>query len=381
SGGIFRIIDFPLSNAINSGLRRIYVISQYKAASLTRHVGKAWSHLSRELGEFVEVLHPEQRIGEQWFSGTADAVYQNIYTLEQRESEHMLILAGDHIYKMNYAPMVRQHVQSGADCTIGCIPVPLDEGRRFGVMEIDDERHVKRFEEKPDQPFPMPGNAELCLASMGIYVFRTKLLLGMLCDDAVKSSSSHDFGKDLIPQLIKTHRVMAYPFEDRNSADSPYWRDVGTIDAFFEANMDLIEVEPKLNMYDKTWPIYSYQPQLPPPKFVFADAESKPPRVGHALDSIVCGGTILSGAEVNRCIVSQNCRFRSYTKAEESIFFEGVNVGRNASIRRTIVDKFATIPDDTRIGYDPEFDRARRLTVTPSGITVVPKGMTVRDPA
>ncbi len=379
-GGVFRIIDFTLSNCINSGLRRVYVFSQYKAASLDRHIHQAWSFLPRSLDEFVEVLHPQQRLGEHWYLGTADAVYQNIYTIEQSRPEHLLILSGDHIYKMDYSEMIRDHVAHDADCTIGCLPVALDEGRQFGVMGIDENYWVRRFEEKPAHPFPLPNEPAQCLASMGIYVFKAKRLMELLCDDALQLRSSHDFGKDLLPTLIQSHKVRAFPFRDRNSGESAYWRDVGTLDAYFEANLDLVDVKPQLNMYDADWPIHSFQPQLPPPKFVFADPHMRPPRVGHALDSIVCSGSILSGGEVNRCIVAHNVRVRSHAQVQESLLFEGADIGRNAQLQRTIVDKFATIPNGMRIGFDSDLDRARRLTVTPSGITVVPKGMLVRDP-
>lgn len=379
-GGVFRIIDFALSNCINSGLRRIFVFSQYKAASLDRHIREAWSFLPSSLGEFVEVLHPQQRVGEHWYRGTADAVYQNIYTIERTNPQYLLILSGDHIYKMDYAQMIRDHIEQGADCTIGCLPVPLHEGRQFGVMEVDKENWVQRFEEKPVQPFPMPGQSDRCLASMGIYVFNAKLLMHELCEDALSDTSSHDFGKDLLPQLIQSHKVRAYPFRDRNTGASAYWRDVGTLDAYFDANLDLVSVDPQLNLYDPSWPIYGHQPQLPPPKFVFADADTVPPRVGHALDSIVCPGSIVSGGEVNRCIVSHNVRVHSYAEVTESLLFEGVDIGRHVRMQRTIVDKFATIPPGMKIGFDPDLDRARHLTVTPSGITVVPKGMRVTDP-
>jgi glucose-1-phosphate adenylyltransferase len=373
-GGAYRIIDFTLSNCLNSGARQILVLTQYKAASLDRHIRMGWHFLCRELGEFIDVLPPQQRVGEHWYRGTADAVYQNIYTIEQTNPEHILILSGDHIYKMDYSQLLAEHVEHDADCTIGCLPVSLDEGRQFGVMGIDEDQWVRRFEEKPPHPFPIPGDPERCLASMGIYVFKTSFLLNELCRDATSSESVHDFGKNVIPSIIRTHRVRAYPFQDRNTGDQYYWRDVGTIDSYYEANMDLVAVEPQLNLYDYSWPIRGYHPPFPPPKFVFADEQTEPRRVGHALDSIVCPGCILSGGEVVDSILSSNVRINSWARVERSILFEGVNIGRHAEIRRTIIDKNVGVPPGTRIGFDPDEDHARGLTVTETGITVVPKG-------
>lgn len=371
--GTFRIIDFPLSNCLNSGLRRIFVLTQYKAASLDRHIRQAWHFLCRELDEFVDVLPPQQRLGEHWYRGTADAVYQNIYTIEQTDPSQILILSGDHIYKMDYSEMIAEHVETDADCTIGCLPVTLEEGRSFGVMGIDSDHWVQRFEEKPQHPFPIPGDSERCLASMGIYVFKASFLLNELCRDATDPKSSHDFGKDLIPAIINTHRVRAFPFHDRNTGDEYYWRDVGTLEAYFEAHMDLVSVEPQLNMYDYTWPIRGYHAPLSPPKFVFADFDAQPRRVGHALDSVICPGCIISGGEVIRSVLSPNVRVNSWSQVSDSILFQGVNVGRHSRIRRTIVDKGVHIPPHTEIGFDPNADRARGLTVTESGLTVVPK--------
>jgi glucose-1-phosphate adenylyltransferase len=370
-GGIYRIIDFALSNCINSGLRRMIVLTQYKGASLERHINQAWRFLCRELGEFIDVLPPQQRIGEHWYAGTADAVYQNIYTIEQIPSEYTLILSGDHIYKMNYADLIRDHIESGADATVGCIPVERMMGRDFGVIGVDEDHIVRRFEEKPDDPFPMPGDPRRCLASMGIYVFSTRFLLNELCRDATVPGSRHDFGKDIIPSLIKTHRIKGYPFRDMNGKPEAYWRDVGVLDAYYEANMDLVAVDPQLNLYDMSWPIRGYHAPLPPPKFVFAQYEAAPPRVGHALDSMISPGCIISGGLVKRSVLSCNVRVNSWAEVDSSILFEGVDVGRRAIVRRAIIDKGVTIPAGARIGVDPEADRARELTVTESGITVV----------
>ncbi|MCL4162890.1 UNVERIFIED_CONTAM: hypothetical protein GTU68_061927 [Idotea baltica] len=335
---------------------------------------QGWQFLCRELDEFIEGLPPQQRLGEHWYRGTADAVYQNIYTIEQTNSEHLLILSGDHIYKMDYSELIQDHIHANADCTIGCLPVSLEEGRSFGVMGVDTEQWVQRFEEKPKEPFPIPGQSETCLASMGIYVFKTSFLLNALCNDGARSESSHDFGKDLLPAMIQNHRVRAFPFKDRNTGDSAYWRDVGTLDSYYAANMDLVAVKPQLNMYDTSWPIRGYHPPLPPPKFVFADNDSDHQRLGHALDSIVCPGSILSGGEVRNSILSANVRINSWSKVSDSILFENVVVGRNSEIHKAIVDKNVVIPPETRIGFDAKADRERGLHVTESGLTVVPKG-------
>jgi len=373
-GGTYRIIDFPLSNCLNSGLRRILVMTQYKAASLDRHLRHAWHFLCRELDEFIEILSPQQRLGEYWYRGTADAVYQNIYTIEQNHSDDILILSGDHIYKMDYSQMLAEHRESQADCTIACLPVSLEEGRGFGVMGIDGEYRVRQFIEKPESPFSIPGDPGRCLASMGIYLFKASFLLNELCREATNPTSSHDFGKDIIPRIIGTHHVRAFPFQDRNTGDEMYWRDVGTLESYYDAQMDLVAVDPHLNLYDVTWPIRGHHPPLPPPKFVFASSDTTPARIGHALDSIVCPGSIISGGEVNRSILSHNVRVNSYSQVVESILFDQVVVGRNARIRRAIIDKGVQIPPGMQIGFDPEEDRSRGLTVTTSGLTIVPKG-------
>ncbi|MEW4528576.1 glucose-1-phosphate adenylyltransferase [Maioricimonas sp. JC845] len=377
-GGIYRIIDFALSNCINSGLRRILVMTQYKAASLDRHINLGWRFLCRELNEFIDVLPPQQRLGEHWYRGTADAVYQNIYTIEQHDSEHILILAGDHIYKMDYSELIADHIQAGADATIACLPETLEAGRQFGVMGIDSDHWVRRFEEKPSDPFPLPDDPTRCLASMGVYVFRTSFLLDQLCQAATQADSNHDFGKDIIPSIIDTHRVRAFPFRDKNGKDAAYWRDVGTLDAYYEANLDLISVDPLLNLYDDSWPIRGYHAPLPPPKFVFAQTAAEEPRVGHAMDSLVCPGCIISGGEVSRSILSSKVRINSWATVQDSILFEGVDVGRHARVRRAIIDKGVEVPENMVIGEDPELDRARGLTVTESGVTVIAKSNVLR---
>jgi glucose-1-phosphate adenylyltransferase len=382
-GGVYRIIDFTLSNCINSGLRQILVLTQYKAASLDRHINLGWRFLCRELDEFIDILPPQQRIDEHWYQGTADAVYQNIYNIEQYNPDYILILSGDHIYKMDYAELIREHMHAEADVTIGCIPVPIPEGDQFGIMHIDSQHRVLDFKEKPKNPDPMPDDPTRCLASMGIYVFNANFLFEQLCRDATQPDSHHDFGKNIIPSLLGTHSVRAFPFRDKNTGHSRYWRDVGTLDAYYEANMDLIAVHPELNLYDQSWPIRTYQQQSPPPKFVFADATAAVPRVGQALDSMVGSGSILSGGHVQRSILSPNVRVNSWATVEDSILFDSVDIGRRARVRRAIIDKGVRVPEGMEIGFDLEQDRARGFTVTESGIVVIAKtdGFDVGDPS
>ncbi len=370
-GGAYRIIDFTMSNCLNSGLRKILILTQYKAMSLDRHINMGWQrYFCRELGEFADVVPPQQRIDENWYQGTADAVYQNIYAIEKEHPDYVVILAGDHIYKMNYLRLVEYHVAQGADATIGVLKERCETAsRQFGVLEVDADGRVIGFEEKPEFPKSIPQEPGWCYASMGIYVFPARFLFEELCRDATKRGSTHDFGRDVIPSILHAHRVFAYPFMDENRKRNSYWRDVGTLDSFYAANMDLVGVDPELNLYDERWPIRTYQPNYPPPKFVFAD----PQRRGQALDSIVCNGTIVSGGTVRRSILGHRVRINSYALVEDSILFEGVEVGRHAKIRRAIIDKRVRIPEGMEIGYDPEADRARGFLVTESGITVIAK--------
>jgi glucose-1-phosphate adenylyltransferase len=373
-GGLYRIIDFTLSNCINSGLRRILVLTQYKARSLDRHIHAGWTFLPRELEEYVEVLPPQQRIDEHWYKGTADAIYQNIYTIEKADPRYVLILAGDHIYKMDYGDMIRAHLERQSDLTIGCIPVPVRESRHFGVLEVDAHDRVIGFQEKPAVPRPIPETPHLCLASMGIYVFTARAMYELLCQDATRPDSDHDFGKNIIPVLIAGHAVHVYRFRDKNRKAVPYWRDVGTLDAYYQANMDLVEVDPVLNLYDREWLIRTFQPQLPPPKFVFSDEGSREyARRGEAHDSMVCHGCIISGGHVRRSVLSPNVRVNSFAQVESSILFDGVNVGRHCRIRRAIIDKEVQIPPHTTIGHDLEHDRHRGFTVTEQGVVVIAK--------
>jgi len=372
-GGAYRIIDFALSNCLNSGMRKMLVLTQYKAMSLDRHINLGWRHyFCRELGEFVDVVPPQQRIDEHWYQGTADAVYQNIYALEKERPEHVVILAGDHIYKMDYAKMVDFHRDREADLTIGALRVGIEPAREFGVMQVDTENRIIGFEEKSPEPKTIPGDSNHCLASMGIYVFTARFLFEQLCQDATKRTSTHDFGRDLIPSIINSHRVFGFSFRDENRKQDAYWRDVGTIDAYYDANMDLVNIDPQLNMYDEQWPIRSFQPSCPPPKFVFSD-EGEEDRCGHAMDSIVSPGSILSGGAVKGSILGPRVRVNSYAHVEDSILFEGVDIGRHAKVRRAIIDKGVSIPAGVQIGYNLEEDRARGFTISDNGIVVIAK--------
>lgn len=376
-GAIYRIIDFTLSNCMNSGLRRIYLLTQYKSASLQRHIRLGWNILSSELGEYLEILPAQQRVGESWYLGTADAIYQNLYTLEIDKPDEVLILAGDHVYKMNYYSMIDFHRQAGADLTVGVVEIEKEKSSQFGVVEVDSIGRVRGFEEKPLKPKTIPYRPDKIYASMGIYVFKRQVLEGELQEDAADPASSHDFGKDIIPRMLKKGlRIAAYNFIDENKKEAQYWRDIGTIDAYYEANMDLIQVDPVFNLYDKEWPIRTLQEQFPPLKTVFS-GEEVTGRVGLVLDSMVAGGCIISGGRVQRSLVSPNVRVNSYSYISDSIIMEGVNVGRYAKIRRAIIDKDVHIPQGMVIGYNLEEDRSR-FHVTDSGIVVVAKGTEIK---
>jgi len=346
--------------------------------SLDRHINLGWRNFfCNELGEFLDVVPPQQRIDEHWYQGTADAVYQNIYALEKERPQYVVILAGDHIYKMDYEKMVAYHKQMNADLTIGALPVTVDAAKSFGVMQVDASQRIVGFEEKPADPQPIPGE-DRCLASMGIYVFTARFLFEQLCRDATLPGSSHDFGKDIIPSILEDQRVYAFPFRDENRKSIAYWRDVGTLDAYFEANMDLIDIDPLLNLYDDAWPLRTHQPILPPPKFVFG-SRGDTERRGMALDSIVSPGCIISGGRVERSILSSQVRVNSYAQVADSIIFEGVNIGRRAKVRRAIIDKGVHIPENVEIGYDLEADQARGFVVSPGGVVVIAKGDAVEQ--
>jgi glucose-1-phosphate adenylyltransferase len=361
-GGPYRIIDFTLSNCLNSGLRRIFIALQYKSLSLSRHLRMGWSVVADELGEFIEILSPQKRVGEHWYLGTADAVYQNLYSILRENPRYLIVLSGDHVYKMDYAKMLRFHQERGAGATMAALEVPSEEASRFGVLQVDEQDRLTGFLEKPTD---LPPGGQV-LASMGIYIFDMEVLVPALEEDA-RRSTTHDFGKDIIPELISKVGVYAYRFYDENKKAAKYWRDIGTLDAYFEANMDLCRVNPEFNLYDPEWPLRTYQLQAPPAKFVFAD-EGR--RCGQALDSIISAGCIISGSRISGSVLCPNVRVHSFCDVEESILMPGVRVGRHASIRHAIIDRDVFVPRGARIGYNVEEDR-KRHTVTESGIVVV----------
>jgi glucose-1-phosphate adenylyltransferase len=375
-GGIYRIIDFTLSNCINSGIRKIAVLPQYKSLSLDKHLRLAWNLFSGELNEFIISVPPQQRVGDKWYQGTADAIYQNIYMIEKDAPDNLLVLAGDHIYKMDYSEMLRFHREKNADATVAAIEMPKNKTAGFGIVEVDKDLRVIGFEEKPRNPKTIPGRPDLAFASMGIYLFNTKTVIEHLRSDALLNTA-HDFGKNIIPQMMRASGVYAYNFKDENKKEAKYWRDVGTIDAYWEANMDLVSVDPLLNLYDNAWPIRTYQGQNPPAKFVFAQ-ESKGGRLGIALDSIVSHGSIISGGKVQNSVLSPNVRVNSYSEVHESILMENVTIGRHCRIRKAIIDKDVTIPPGAEVGYDIEEDQ-KKYSVTPSGIVVIAKGTEVTE--
>jgi len=373
-GGKFRIIDFTLSNCVNSGIRRIGVATQYKAHSLIRHIQQGWSFLEGRFDEFIELLPAQQQITAAWYSGTSDAVFQNLAVLRRHAPQYVLVLAGDHVYKMDYGRMLAFHLTHQADLTVACVEVPLTEASAFGVMGVDDKERVTSFQEKPAQPQPIPGRPDRALASMGIYVFNAQFLYEQLIRDADDPRSSHDFGRDVIPYIASRYRVYAHRFADScvgaNSEGEPYWRDVGTVDAYWEANMELTKVVPELNMYDRDWPIWTYQEQLPPAKFVFDDED----RRGMAIDSMVSGGCIISGAAVRRSLLYSDVRIESRSVVEDSVVLPNVRIGSNVVLKRTVIDRRCEIPDNTVVGIDAKDDR-RRFHVTETGITLITPGM------
>ncbi|MCP9469397.1 MAG: glucose-1-phosphate adenylyltransferase [Nitrospira sp.] len=371
-GGKYRIIDFTLSNCLNSGLRKIVVLIQYKSHSLDRHIRMGWNVLNAELGEYIASVPPQQRISEDWYKGTADAVYQNLFLIDAENPEFILVLAGDHIYKMNYAEMYYWLIAKQADAVVGAIDIPIQDASRFGVISVDEDYRITRFDEKPANPTPLPDNPTHAFASMGIYLFRTKAIREHLIGDA-QEGGAHDFGRNIIPRMIGQHRVYAFKFQDANKKAIQYWRDIGTLDAYWEANMDLVSVDPQFNLYDPEWPIRTYQGQFPPAKFVFAQ-DFQGGRMGVALDSIVSGGCIVSGARVQNSILSPNVRVQDHADVRESILMDNVQIGPHSRIKRAIIDKDVVIPPRTEIGYDREAD-AKRFKVTDSGIVVISKGM------
>ena len=374
-GGKYRIIDFTLSNCINSGVRKIAVLTQYKSLSLNRHLALGWEHLlNPELDEFIISVPPQQRVDKRWYEGTADAVYQNIYSIEKEAPPYLLILSGDHVYKMDYSEMLNFHLSKGAAGTLAAIEMDRGKASSFGVIEVDKESRIIGFKEKPKKPQSMPESPEQSLVSMGVYLFNTRDIISELKSDAFRSTA-HDFGKNIIPGMIKTGRLFAYNFKDENKKEAKYWRDVGTIDEYWEANMEIASVDPMFNLYDKGWLIRTYQPQYPPAKFVFAQ-ERKGGRLGIALDSIVCDGCIISGGRVQNSVLSPNVRVHSWADVREAVLMENVEVGRHCKIKKAIIDKDVRVPDGTVIGYDSESDR-KRFHVSPEGVVVIPKGVEI----
>ena len=371
-GGKYRIIDFTLSNCLNSGLRRVAVLIQYKSHSLDRHIRTGWDVYNAELGEYIASIPPQQRISEEWYRGTSDAVYQNLFLLDTDQPEYVLILAGDHIYKMNYMEMFHWLIAKDADVVVGAIDIPIEEASRFGVMSVDEDFRVMEFNEKPKNAVHIPGDPTKVFASMGIYLFRTKSLREELAADS-QEDTAHDFGRNIIPRMIGSRKVFAFKFQDANKKDVKYWRDIGTLDAYWEANLDLVAVDPLFNLYDQQWPIRTYQGQFPPAKFVFAQ-DYQGGRMGVALDSIVCGGCIISGGRVQTSVLSPNVRVQDHADVRESVIMENVIIGEHCRIKRAIIDKDVIIPPKTEIGYDRDAD-GQRFKVTESGLVVISKGM------
>jgi len=371
-GGKFRIVDFPLSNCINSGVRRMGVLTQYKAHSLIRHLVHGWSWFQASNREFVEILPASQRVGGEWYRGTADAVYQNLDIIRTHEPRFVLILAGDHVYKMDYGPFLAAHVEYGGDMTVCCLEVPIEEAAgQFGVMTVDETGRVIAFHEKPEKPAPIPGRDDTCLASMGNYIFNTNFLYEQVIKDADTPGTQHDFGRNIIPSIIEKYHVQAYPFRDPATGQQAYWRDVGTLDAFWEANMELVSVTPQLNLYDDKWPIHTHQAQSPPAKFVF----DEPGRRGEAIQSMVSGGCVVSGAQVKKSLLFTDCRVDSYSVVTNSVVLPRVRIGQKCVIDRAIIDSGAIIEDGTTIGVDLEADKARGFRRTDSGLTLVTPDM------
>ena len=371
-GGKYRIIDFPLSNCVNSGIRRIGVLTQYKSHSLIRHLVRGWTHFKKELGEFVEILPASQRFSEEWYQGTADAVYQNLDIIRAEKPKYVLILSGDHVYSMDYRPMLLEHVVTEADMTVSCLEVPIEEAAgTFGVMTVDEDSRILRFDEKPEHPAPIPGQPGTTLASMGNYIFNTEFLFELLKKDGQNTDSEHDFGKNIIPSIVDNHKVYAYPFRDPETNQLAYWRDVGSLDAFWEANMELIAPNPELNLYNSEWPMWTYQAQLPPAKFVFDDDD----RRGMAVDSTVSGGCIISGSHLRKTLLFSNVRVHSYSTIEETVILPEVIINRHCKIKRAIIDRGCDVPEGTVIGYDMEQDKANGFRITEKGVVLVTRGM------
>jgi glucose-1-phosphate adenylyltransferase len=374
-GGTHRIIDFTISNCVNSDIRKIYILAQYKSLSLDRHIQRAWNFLSSRVGEFVYIIHAQQRINENWYKGTADAIYQNFYTLQQERPDMVIVLSGDHVYKMDYRPMIEAHLKKKADLTIATYEVPASQSRHFGVLQIDKNRRIRGFQEKPARPKTIPGNPDGILANMGIYIFNTDVLVKRLIENARKADTEHDFGKNIIPSMLKHDRVFAYSHVDGDTGKPAYWKDVGTIEAYFEANFDLLKEEPGIDLYDKAWPIYTFEKQAPPARITgFEECDGR--RYGMASDSMISKGCRIHGAHINNAILSPNVNVGRHSIVQDSVVLDNVSIGRNCVIKNAVIDKDTVIPDGTEIGCNPKRD-ARAFTVTDSGIVVIARGSTL----
>jgi glucose-1-phosphate adenylyltransferase len=374
-GGIYRIVDFTLSNCLNSNIRRIYVLTQYRSLSLDRHVRQGWSVFSHELDEFIECVPPQQRNVDRWYRGTADSLYQNIYLLQRERPERVLILSGDHVYKMNYNDMLAYHLEKDAELTVAGVEVDRSQASAFGVIGSDPEYRITAWDEKPKDPKPVPGKPDKAFVSMGVYIFNTDVLVKNVIADAKDASSAHDFGKNVVPRMIeKKNRVFVHNFTEACNPEGRYWRDIGTLDAYWEANMDLCSVNPQCNLHDTTWPIRTYQEQVPPARTASSEIEGS--ESGTVSNSLISGGCVISSGDVKRCVLSYNVLVHAGSTVEDSVLLEGVIIGRRARVRKAIIDHDIIVPDDFEIGFDPEKDKAR-FTISPGGVVVVPKGMSL----
>jgi glucose-1-phosphate adenylyltransferase len=377
-GGIYRIVDFTLSNCLNSDIRRIYVLTQYRSLSLDRHIRLGWSVFNQELGEFIECVPPQQRNVDRWYRGTADSIYQNIYLLQRERPARVLILSGDHVYKMNYNEMLAFHMEKNADLTVAGVEVNRSEASAFGIIGSDDDLRIVDWEEKPANPKPVPGQPDKSFVSMGVYIFNVEALVKSVIADAKQSESQHDFGKNVVPSMLEKYRVYVHPFREPNNETGRYWRDIGTLDAYWEANMDLCSVEPQCNLYDPSWPIRTYQQQVPPARTVCGQDGQKCMQSGTALNSVISGGCIVSGGTVVESVLSHNVHVDAGSLVEQSVLLDDVRIGRGAKLRKVIVDQGVTVPDGYVIGHDPEADKAR-FTISPSGVVIVPGGISLHQ--
>ncbi|MBM3298615.1 MAG: glucose-1-phosphate adenylyltransferase [Deltaproteobacteria bacterium] len=372
-GGIYRIVDFTLSNCLNSDIRKIYVLTQYRSVSLDRHIRLGWNIFNHELDEFIECIPPQQRNVDRWYRGTADSIYQNIHILQRERPERVLVLSGDHVYKMNYNDMLAFHIEKGAEATVAGVEVPRSQASAFGIIGCDQDFRIGDWEEKPSDPKPVPGKPDVSFVSMGVYIFNTEVLVMSVIADAKKSSSSHDFGKDVIPAMIESNRVFVHSFAEPNNISGRYWRDIGTLDAYWEANMDLCSDRPHCDLYDKGWPIRTYQEQFPPARIVSNPGKGRG-KMGEVVNSLVSGGCVIAGGKVKHSVLSHQVHVLEGALVEDSVLLDSVVVGSGSRIRRAIIDQEVVVPDGFDIGYDSELD-SKRFTISPGGVTVVPRGI------